>query len=401
MAAPSDEPISDFVVVEPVIPAEEAVPGAEPGEEAVPGAEPREDAPGEGEGPAPGAVDPDVPAPVEIAIPGEEGQPEEATTTMSPPKPTGKGEREVLMPDVVDELRRGHKAIKPVKILQSFCDIDENPPDKVLDLCLIMDCTGSMQAWIKHCKETLHDVIDESMEEDEGSRVRVAFIGYRDFCDRDLYDVHDFTYLEDDMKKFISKRKAKGGGDCPEDIQGALHIALNELNWLENSIKVACLVADAPCHGTKYHNANDDYPNGNPLGLDLEEQMREFSNREILFSCYKLTDSTETMFEIMEKAYEQGDEKGGFEFIDIRGQLQEIAPARRAPPRPMARETGRPMARGPPPSMAYATKSAAPRVKSAPSRSVMRSAETQNAYSSGMSVNLRVQKGKMRSRRGW
>ena len=87
-----------------------------------------------------------------------------------------------------------------------------------------------MSAWIKHCKDTLKEVIDDSMEEDEGSAVRVAFVGYRDFCDKSIYDVHDFTYLDTTMKKFISKRKAKGGGDAPEDVQGALHQALN-LSW--------------------------------------------------------------------------------------------------------------------------------------------------------------------------
>merc|ERR1719394_1893262 len=418
MAAPSEETISDFVVVSPVVapdaepavvaePAEEAVPGAEP-EEAVPGAEPGEVAPGEGEVPEPGAVDPEVPAPVEIAIPGEEGQSAETTTILTPPKPTEKGERAASMPEVVSILKKGHNASKPVKILQSFCDIDENLPDKVLDLCLIMDCTGSMQAWIKHCKETLHDVIDESMEEDEGSRVRVAFIGYRDFCDRDLYDVHDFTYLEDDMKKFISKRKAKGGGDAPEDIQGALHLALHELSWLENSIKVACLVADAPCHGSKYHQENDNYPDGNPLGLELEDQMREFSNREILFSCYKITDSTETMFEIMEKAYEEGSEKGGFEFIDIRGQLKQTRPpahararrstaprTRSAAPPPPGPEALLSMGSGPHRSVSRPMASFTPMRSK---KSVMRSAETRHAYSDGLTANLRMQKSKMRSR---
>jgi len=239
--------------------------------------------------------------------------------------------RIVNMPEIAAGVRRinGHKLQRDIKIESRPSDFDENPPAKVVDLCCIMDCTGSMSAWIKHCKDTLHDVIDDSMEEDEGSAVRVSFVGYRDFCDKFLYDICDFTYLDDEMKKFISKRKAKGGGDAPEDIQGALFQALN-LNWREDSIKVCFLVADAPCHGKKYHSVNDDYPNGNPNGLVLEELVKEFSDREIALTCYKLTNETEQMYDIMEKAYAEGKEKDGFEFIDIRGQVQGHQPLRHA-----------------------------------------------------------------------
>lgn len=201
-------------------------------------------------------------------------------------------------------------------------ELDDSPPEKILDLLLIMDCTASMSSWIQHCKNTLIDVLDSSSEED-GSIVRVAFIGYRDFCssEKDRYDIHDFTYDHESMKTYISGRKAMGGGDGPEDVCGALYHGLN-LNWIEDSIKVTFFCADAPCHGDKYHDtSSDNYPLGNPAGLVLEKLVKEFSNREILLTCYKLTDQTEQMYEIMEKEYCEGGEEDGFEFIDIRGQV--------------------------------------------------------------------------------
>lgn len=172
-------------------------------------------------------------------------------------------------------------------------ELDDNPPEKILDLLLIMDCTGSMSSWIQHCKNTLIDVLDSSSEED-GGIVRVAFIGYRDFCspENQRYDIHDFTYDHESMKTYIGGRQALGGGDCPEDVCGALYHGLN-LNWCEDSIKVAFFCADAPCHGKKYHSTSDNYPEGNPAGLVLEKLVKEFSNREILLTCYKLTDQTE------------------------------------------------------------------------------------------------------------
>jgi len=200
-------------------------------------------------------------------------------------------------------------------------EFDENRPEKVLELCLIMDCTSSMSSWISHCKTTLIEVLDESCEED-GSEVRVSFVGFRDFKDTNLYDIHEFTYDHDKMRDYISKRRAVGGSDIPEDVQGGLHQALN-LDWTEDSIKVAFLCADAPCHGQKYHSeTGDDYPEGSPDGLVLEKLVKAFSDREILLTCYKLEDKTEQMFEIMETAYNEGAMDDGFEFIDIRGQMK-------------------------------------------------------------------------------
>lgn len=318
----------------------------------------------------------------------------------------------------------GHKLQRDIKIESRPSDFDEDPPSKVVDLCLIMDCTGSMSAWIKHCKDTLHDVIDDSMEEDEGSAVRVAFVGYRDFCDKFLYDIMDFTYLDAEMKTFISKRKAKGGGDAPEDIQGALFQALN-LSWREDSIKVCFLVADAPCHGKKYHRCNDDYPNGNPHGLVLEELVKEFSDREIAFTCYKLTNETETMYSIMEKAYEEGKEKDGFEFIDIRGQIKGSRPLHHAAP-PVALMSGSraaPVRRTSGARLLHSCEeemyeeasmdldfcsSSVPRSAPPPPRASgkrakksLKSKEMGDLYSAVTRSNLRMQKAKFRSRKGW
>ena len=56
------------------------------------------------------------------------------------------------------------------------------------------------------------------------------FVRYRDFCDKERYKIHDFSYNHDALKKFISKTFAKGGGDVAEDMQGGLHQAL-QLSW--------------------------------------------------------------------------------------------------------------------------------------------------------------------------
>jgi len=51
---------------------------------------------------------------------------------------------------------------------------------KVLDLCLLLDCTGSMSSWIQRSKDTLKEIIDNVKADNPELEVRVCFVGYRD-----------------------------------------------------------------------------------------------------------------------------------------------------------------------------------------------------------------------------
>ena len=54
---------------------------------------------------------------------------------------------------------------------------------KVLDLCLLVDCTSSMSEWISRTKETISEIIDSAKTANPDQSVRVAFVGYRDIQD--------------------------------------------------------------------------------------------------------------------------------------------------------------------------------------------------------------------------
>jgi len=68
-------------------------------------------------------------------------------------------------------------AVAPKKNAKSY------EPGKSLDLCLILDCTGSMGSWITRSKDTLVQIIDTVKSENVGLKVRVAFVAYRDISD--------------------------------------------------------------------------------------------------------------------------------------------------------------------------------------------------------------------------
>lgn len=45
----------------------------------------------------------------------------------------------------------------------------------------IMDLTGSMGIWLEEAKKSIKDIIEEITENNPGSKIRLSFVGYRDF----------------------------------------------------------------------------------------------------------------------------------------------------------------------------------------------------------------------------
>ena len=177
--------------------------------------------------------------------------------------------------------------------------------DTNLDLMFIMDLTGSMGVWLEEAQKSIKDIIEEITDNNPGSKIRISFIGYKDFKDENeerVYNSKEFTEDINEINEFISGLDCFGGGDIPEDIVGALKLALN-MKW-ESNAKYAILVCDAPCHGKQYHNISlDKFENGDPSGTTLEEVMKQFYEKGITFYCLEIDSSTEKMFKIMKDVY--------------------------------------------------------------------------------------------------
>ena len=177
---------------------------------------------------------------------------------------------------------------------------------KYLDLGLLLDCTSSMSSWIERAKQTLIEIIGNVKASCEGKLiVRVSFIGYRDHCDRQRFTIKGFTEDILDVKNFIAKTRAEGGGDWPEDVVGGMRKCLDQ-DWLLDSKKQVFHIFDAPCHGNKYHSGfGDSYPKGSPEGLELEPLMREFASKKIGYTCVKLNEDCNKMIDIMKENHSE------------------------------------------------------------------------------------------------
>ena len=96
--------------------------------------------------------------------------------------------------------------------------------DTNLDIMFIMDLTGSMSIWLSEAKKNIKKIIEEIIDNNPGSKIRISFIGYRDFLDvkeERKYDNQKFTENLEEFNQFLSKLDCTGGGDEPEDVVGA------------------------------------------------------------------------------------------------------------------------------------------------------------------------------------
>ena len=172
---------------------------------------------------------------------------------------------------------------------------------KVLDLGLLLDCTSSMYSWIDRAKKTLQQIVQNVVKSCDGNlKVRVTFIGYRDHCDQQRFSILPFSEDIPRVQDFISKVQAIGGGDFPEDVVGGLRKCLDQA-WLPDSQKQVFHIFDAPCHGKKYCDGYDSYPNGDPHGLEIEPLMKEFESKSIAFTCIKLNEQCNKMIKAMQE----------------------------------------------------------------------------------------------------
>lgn len=64
------------------------------------------------------------------------------------------------------------------------------------------------------------------------------------------------------------------------------------VDW-KSEARLLILIADAPCHGSKFHSMADTYPNGDPNGLIIEDLVAEIGRKGIDFSAIRVHHNTE------------------------------------------------------------------------------------------------------------
>ena len=184
-----------------------------------------------------------------------------------------------------------------------------------LDILFILDTTSSMDYFIDKFKNQFLNIITNIRKECPEALVYVGLIGYKDISDLDLGDEYldyDLTTNYEKLNININLIEPDGGDDIPEDIPGAFELAFKKLNksWTGNS-KIAILITDSPCHGSEFHNLNqnengqsDMFADGDPEGRD-KNMIENFVKYKISLFCVSLDKNTDKMYNIFMKKYER------------------------------------------------------------------------------------------------
>jgi Mg-chelatase subunit ChlD len=215
-----------------------------PGETAVPtGAESNQ---------APTAVPAPTPAPLDEAMKGLESPNLDAESGN-----VGANPADGLISSLVDQLESGGpKGLGIGEGLPGagtgFGEAVGRMRRKGLDVVLVLDATDSMSPYIDQAKVRLNDIISVVHGLVPGSRFGVvAFKDYGDDYGANATRMLKLTDKLEDVRAFLERTAAGGGGATPEPTHEALEAATGgAVGWRPSRSRVIILVSDAPVHAT-------------------------------------------------------------------------------------------------------------------------------------------------------
>jgi Mg-chelatase subunit ChlD len=132
-------------------------------------------------------------------------------------------------------------------------------PRPRIEICFVLDTTGSMGGLIEGAKQKIWSIANEMIRAKPTPEIRIGLVAYRDRGDEYVTRSYDLTNDVDAVYGHLKSFQAAGGGDEPESVNEALAAAVREMSWSTDRhvLKIIFLVGDAPPHidyadGPKY-----------------------------------------------------------------------------------------------------------------------------------------------------
>jgi len=172
-----------------------------------------------------------------------------------------------------------------------------------IDLCFLIDVTGSMQPSIDSTKKYALKIAQNTKRTYPDSKFRVSFVGYRDYEDKKRFEVLDFTENIKDFEEYLGHVIATGGGDGPEDIWGSFE-KVQKLSWTAKSARALVHIFDAPGHGRRYTmDIFDEHPGESDR---ISEFIRSFYEMKLSYSMLVMSShsSVKNMVKIYNEEYQ-------------------------------------------------------------------------------------------------
>jgi hypothetical protein len=191
--------------------------------------------------------------------------------------------------EVLGALASYHQRIATAKVLEQLKFA------QTLDILFVYDVTGSMSPHIKTLSSNIRKILGDISGLNKYLRPRLGLVGYRDPEDgAGHFDIYPF---DGSVTKFEHKleqveRSVGGGGDQCEDVIGALQKATS-FEWSQQN-RIIFLCADAPCHGTEYHDGcGDNHPSG--LGTPSQPIFHQLIEKGVQVVFWKINGTTDKM----------------------------------------------------------------------------------------------------------
>jgi Mg-chelatase subunit ChlD len=119
-----------------------------------------------------------------------------------------------------------------------------------VEVVFALDTTGSMGGLIEGAKVKIWRIVNQIVSGNPVPEVKVGLVAYRDRGDAYVTQVKEMTDDLDAVYGVLKGYSAGGGGDGPESVNEALHVALTKFAWTgdERTLRIIYLVGDAPPH---------------------------------------------------------------------------------------------------------------------------------------------------------
>ncbi len=185
---------------------------------------------------------------------------------------------------------------------------------KQVDICFVIDTTGSMGGFIEAAKAQLLKVLKQ-LSSNGGVNLQVGLVEFRDHPPQDRSFVTRVYSLTNDLKKMqgnINELRPSGGGDAPEAVYQGVYDACKKMDWRKHSCRFALLVGDAPPHAfgawlkeatggsQTFKSGGDTWAKQCPSGLDVYSVTAAAEeNRVKVYGIAMTTPSAQIPFEVI------------------------------------------------------------------------------------------------------
>lgn len=177
-----------------------------------------------------------------------------------------------------------------------------------VDVCFVIDTTGSMGKYIELVKSTIKRIIEENetlLKEIKASgSIQFAIVDYRDHPPEADYVFHQCQFTNHGKAlAYVNGLKADSGGDTPEAVLDGLDAA-SSLKWRDKADHLLFHILDAPPHGKTYYSGEDRWPRGCPCGKTANSVLTKMKEKKVSYNVLKCSSSLNMMITEFEKYIE-------------------------------------------------------------------------------------------------